>query len=149
MNFKKCNQISLRIYGAIVFVAALVHGVWNWFLPTYPVMEGLTQTQWSFIHLLNWSVTILLLFFAIMAFGITSEKFAVGQMRMFAIVMAGFWTWRLILEFIYPLQVPFIIIPNPSLFIKILILLCITILLLPGLLHGLRSHQNNKNECCH
>lgn len=132
MDIEKSFRSSLKLYASIVLIASSIHGVWHWFFPTYIEMEGLTKLQWNVFFVLNWSVSLFLFFLSILSFGISSVKsFTLNQLRAFSALMIGFWTCRFVLEFIFPVQIPFIIIPNPSLVFKLLIAIAITILILP------------------
>ncbi len=134
MDAHKAYRLSIRVYASIVLFGAVMHAAWYWFIPGYAEMRGLTLVQQSFLSLLNWSVSILLLFFAIMAFGISTKSFTVKQLRMFSLLMVVFWSLRFVLELVYPVQIPFVVIPNASLFIKVLLVMVVSILALPEVL---------------
>lgn len=140
MDTEKSFRLSLSIVGAMIFVVSLCHGIWHWFFSQYAEMEGLTQIQWNIINLFNWAITFFLLFMSILTFMIASKKsIPLNHLRMFSALMIGFWICRLVLELIFPVQIPFVIIPNPSLLLKILIVIGITILALPEMWLQLRS----------
>ncbi len=127
-------RFSLRIYAAIVLAASLAHAAWYWFLPAYAEMAGLSDVQWSTFSLFNWSITILLLFLGVLSLGVSLiSSVTIMQLKWFSAWSIAFWLCRLLLEFLFPLKIPFVVIPGPSLFIKFLIVFCILILTLPGL----------------
>lgn len=129
---KNSYKISLRIYAVIVLIAALVHAIWNWFLPTYAELSGLTGIQWNTFFLFNWSITLLLLFLGILSLVVSLiDSVTLTQLRLFSIWSIALWLCRLLFEFLFPLKIPLVIIPSPSLFIKFLIIFCILILASP------------------
>ena len=134
MNIERHFRLSLLIVGAMILVVSLFHGLWHWFFPRYAEMEGLTQIQWNIINLFNWAITSFLLFMSILTFLIArTRSISLNHLRMFSALMIAFWMCRLALEFVFPVQIRFVILPNPSLFLKILMAIGITILVLPEL----------------
>ncbi|MFH1074869.1 MAG: hypothetical protein V1752_07260 [Candidatus Firestonebacteria bacterium] len=139
MKIEQSFRLSLKVYASIVLVASLTHGIWHWFLPTYIEMKGLTEIQENVLFILNWSVAVFLLFLSILSFWASyARTFTLDQLRMFSLCMIGFWMCRFALEFIFPVQIPFVIIPNPSMLFKIFILIGITILIFPVLMLQLK-----------
>lgn len=125
-------RFSLRVYAAIVLAASLAHATWYWFLPTYVELHGLTDVQWNSLFLFNWSITFLLLFLGILSLAVSfASSVTLTQLRAFSVWSIAFWLCRLVLEFLFPLEIPLVIIPNPSPYIKFLIMFCILILALP------------------
>ena len=125
-------RFSLRVYATIVLVASLAHATWYWFLPTYIELRGLNDVQWNTLFLFNWSITFLLLFLGILSLAVSLvDSVTPTQLRLFSAWSIAFWLCRLLLEFLFPLEVPLVIIPSPSLFIKFLIIFCILILAIP------------------
>ncbi len=145
MKIDRLFRVSLRVYASLVLSAALVHSAWYWFMPGYAEMKGLTQIQQSFVSLLNWSITLLLLFFSILAFWVTSKSFTLPQQKVFSLLMAVFWTGRFLFELIYPVQIPLLMIPNPSSLLKVIIAACVAILVSPWLLLRF-SPQHTKRQ---
>ncbi len=125
-------RFSLRVYAAIVLVASLAHAIWYWFLPTYGELRGLNGVQWNTLFLFNWSITFPLLFLGVLSLAVSlAGSVTLTQLRLFSAWSIAFWLCRLLLEFLFPLEIPLVIIPNPSLFIKFLIMFCTLILALP------------------
>ena len=135
-------RLSLRVHGSIVLCAALFHGAWHWFFPTYTALDGLTAIQWNTLFLFNWSIALCLLFLSILSLVVSSiQSLTLRQLRMFSVGIISFWAGRLALECLFPLRIPFVIIPNPSLFIKVLLVAIITVLALPELQTQLRRKR--------
>lgn len=141
MNSERSFRLSLKIHGAIVLVASLLHVLWHWFLPSYVEMKNLTEIQWNIVFIFNWAVAFFLLLLSILSFGISrSKSLTLGHIRIFSALAMGFWISRLVLEFIFPVRIPFIIVQNPSLFLKFLIAAGIAILVFPEVKLRLAGH---------
>ena len=143
MSIDKLFRISLKIYASIVLLAALVHGSWHFFLLGYPEMKDLTGTQSSLVLLMNLCIGIFLLFVSILAYWFSSKSFSINQQKSFAIMMSVFWFCRFMLEFFFPVQIPLVILPHPTLFIKILGIGLVVLLLSPWLVLRISGRQGN------
>jgi len=145
MDTEKYFRLSLKVYATIILVTSFLHGLLHWFFKTYDEMLGLTKIQWDVLFVFNWSVTLLLLFLSILSFVIsTTRTYTLNQLRAISALMIVFWIGRLVMEYIFPVQVPFIIIQSPTLFIKILIAIVITILVLPEMLLQLKINSEKQ-----
>ncbi|MFQ5979438.1 MAG: hypothetical protein ACE5OZ_15020 [Candidatus Heimdallarchaeota archaeon] len=139
MDVEASFRLNLKIYGTVLLGASLAHAIWHWFFPSYSELDGLTETQWNLLYMLNWGVALFLLLLSLISFGLSFAKScSVFQMRIFSGLMIGFWICRLTLEVLFPVQIPFLIIQNPSLLIIILLVVVITILAIPELHFQLR-----------
>lgn len=135
METEKIYRLSLRIVASIFLAAALLHLVWNWLFPTYTEMKGLTEIQWDTIYLLNLSIALFHFTFSILLFGVSSmTSLTLNQLRAFSALILVFWMFRFLLELIFPVQIPFVILPDPSVSLKILMVVLIVILALPEIL---------------
>jgi hypothetical protein len=143
MNVDKFSRTSLRVYASILLWGALMHGLWYFFLPGYPEMQGLTGIQSNFLLLMNLCIGISLLFFSILAYWFSSRSFTINQQKTFAIIMSVFWSCRLMVEVLFPVQIPFVFIPHPTLLIKILGIGLIVILLSPWLVLRMSGKRGN------
>lgn len=149
MNVERYYRISLAIVGVLILFGAIFHGIWHWFFRGYAEMEGLTNTQLDIIYLFSWAISFLLLFMSILSFIIASLKsISLDFIRLFSALVFMFWILRLSLEFIFPVQIPFVIIPNPSLFLKILMIIGLIIIIIPELLKYKCIFSNRKDEDC-
>ena len=134
VTIERTFRISLRIYASILIVAGIAHGVWYWFFPAYDELIGLTNIQWSTFFLFNWSISILLVFLSILSYVVSwTGALTVRHLRTFSVLTICFWICRLLLEFIFPVRIPFVVIPNPSWVLKTLILIAMVILAIPEL----------------
>jgi len=110
-------------------------------------MDGLTSLQWDIVNLFNWSITILLFFMAILTILIArARSLTLNHLRAFSALLFGFWVCRLILEFVFPVQIPFVVIPSPSLLLKILMFVALAILVAPELLNILRVVREGREK---
>lgn len=135
MEAEKIYRLSLRIVASIFLAASLLHLAWNWLFPTYTDMKGLTEIQWDMVYLLNLSIALFHITFSILLFGVSSmASLTLNQIRAFSALILIFWMVRLLLEFIFPVQIPFVILPDPSIFLKILMVTLIIIFALPEIL---------------
>ncbi|HEY9206901.1 MAG TPA: hypothetical protein VIO58_13395 [Candidatus Methanoperedens sp.] len=135
MEIEKIYRLSLKIIASIFLAASLLHLVWNQLFSTYTEMKGLTEIQRDMIYLLNLSIALYHFTFSILLFGISSmTSLTLNQLRAFSALILVFWMFRLLLEFIFPVQVPFVILPDPSISLKILMVTQIIILALPEIL---------------
>ena len=122
----------MKVHASLVLIASVSHAVWNRFLPTYMEMKGLTEIQWNVLFMFNWAVALFLLLLSIFSFWIsTARSFALPQLRIFSALIIGFWICRLVLELIFPVQIPFVVISNPSHLLKIFICVGVVILAVP------------------
>lgn len=125
-------RFSLRVYAVIVLAASFAHTAWYWFLPSYVELRELTHVQWNTLFLFNWSISFLLLFLGMLSLAVSlAGSVSLTQLRFFSAWSITFWLCRLLLEFLFPLEIPLVIIPAPSLFIKFLMIFCILTLALP------------------
>lgn len=132
----------LKIYGGFMLAVAILHASWGWFFPGYEEFAGLTEIEWAWISLLNWSLSLFMFSFSFLSFAVSGMKnLSINQLRVFMLSMAIFWSIRLTLEFIYPVRIPFLLIPGPSVFFKVLIAAVILTLLIPEIM--LRSGKNS------
>lgn len=147
VSIEKSYRTSLKIYASILIVAGMAHGLWYWFFPLYDELAGLTDIQWNTFFLFNWSISILLVFLSVLSFVVSwTENLTVRHLRTFSALTICFWIIRLLLEFIFPVRIPFIVIPNPSWLLKTLILAALVILALPELRLQVRwLEQNGQN----
>ncbi|MCZ7405582.1 MAG: hypothetical protein O8C67_11745 [Candidatus Methanoperedens sp.] len=142
LETEKSYRLSLKIIASIFLVASLVHILWNWFFPTYTEMKGLTEIQWDWIYLLNLSTALCLFTFSILSFGVSSTtSLTLDQLRAFSALMIIFWMIRLLLELIFPVQIPVLVLPDPSLFLKVLMVTLIVILALPEVRFHIRKKK--------
>ncbi len=143
MEIEESYRLSLKIVASIFLVSSLVHIMWNWFLPAYTEMRGLSEIQWDWIHLLNLSTALCLFTFSILSFGVGSTmSLTLGQMRAYSALMVVFWMIRLLLELIFPVQIPLLVFPDPSLFLKVLMVTLILILALPEIKLHISKKKN-------
>ena len=143
-SIDKTFRTSLRIYSSIITVAGIGHIAWYWFFPTYNEMTGLTEVQWSTFYLFNWSISILLLFLSILSYLASwTSTLTLTHLRVYSALTIGFWICRLILEFVFPVRIPFVMIPNPSALFKTLIIIAILILAIPELRFRFRKVDSN------
>ncbi len=132
MEAEKIYRLSLKIVASIFLAASILHLAWNRLFPTYTEMKGLTEVQWDMIYLLNLSIALYHFTFSILSFGVSSmTSLTLNQLRAFSALIIIFWMLRLLLEFIFPVQIPFVILPGPSQFLKVLMVTQIIILALP------------------
>ncbi|MCZ7385642.1 MAG: hypothetical protein O8C63_12980 [Candidatus Methanoperedens sp.] len=105
-------------------------------------MKGLTEIQWDWIYLLNLSTALCLFTFSILSFGVSSTtSLTLDQLRAFSALMIIFWMIRLLLELIFPVQIPVLVLPDPSLFLKVLMVTLIVILALPEVRFHIRKKK--------
>src|SRR5215471_19212272 len=98
---------ALMAYFYAATVGAILHLLWFFVLPRLGRMEGLTQTQWDYVNLLNLSIFLMMLFFMAMAARVVfGGPFSPSHTRFICDLLAAFWTGRLILEIALPIQVP-------------------------------------------
>ena len=135
MNIERSYRLCLVIVGAFVLFGAFFHGIWYWFFLGYPEMAEIKEVQLNLIYLFSWSISFLLLFMSILSFIVALMKsIPLNFIRLFSLLVFLFWGVRLILEFIFPVKIPFVIIPNTSLFLKILIPIGLIIIAFPEFL---------------
>jgi hypothetical protein len=102
-------------------------------------MKGLTSTQWDVVNVFNWAITSVLFFMALLTITVARTKsLSLNHLRAYSAFLFAFWACRLALEFIFPVRIPFVFIPKPSLFLKILISVGLTILALPEIWNAIR-----------
>jgi len=147
MNIEKSYRLSLYVAGTIILAVTPFHGIWHWFFPVYEEMEGLSQVQWNIINLFNWAITFFLLFMSLLTLTVARTKsIPLNHLRLFAVFLFGFWVCRLSLEFIFPVQIPFVVIPDPSMFLKILMFAGLIILLTPELSMHIQRDREKERE---
>lgn len=143
MNIERSFRFNLRVYAVLVLTSSVFHAVWNFLFPTYNEMQGLTEIQWGTVLLFNWAIVFLLLLLGLLALTVSmSGSTTLPQLRMFSAFSAGFWLCRLVLEFLLPVRIPFIFIPDPSLLVKGLLIVLALILVLPEI----RLRLSNRPE---
>lgn len=131
----------INIHGVVLLVIAALHVSWSWFFPGYDEFSGLTDVQWSWIYLLNWCLSIFMFLVAFFSLAVgRMANLTINQLRIFIFSLAIFWSFRLLFEFIYPVGIPFLFIPDPSIIFKILLPALILVLLIPEI--RLRSASN-------
>ncbi len=122
----------IQIHGWVLLAMGVLHASWNWYFPGYEEFSALTDVQWAWASLLNWSVTIFMFLVAFFSLAVSRmANLTANQLRLFIFSLVVFWSLRLMLEFIYPVTFPFLFIPGPSLLFKTLIAGLILILLIP------------------
>lgn|GEM_PF-3578778 len=147
MNIEKSFRTSLCIYALIVLMAGVSHGAWYCFLPEYAEMSGLSMQQWNIVFLFNWSISIALVFIALLSFAVSRMKvFALIHLRQFSLLTIALWICRLILEFVFPVGIPYLILKNPSWIVRFSILILIAILAHPEIRLRLMRRESSKND---
>lgn len=141
MNVEKFTRYCLIFYATILFIASILHGLpWIKYFPTYPELKGLTDLQLNTFYLFNLSVSLLLFFISILSYTISFIKsFSLNQLRIIILLMIILWVLRLVLEIIYPVKIPFVIIKNPTSLLKSLIVFAIIVLCLPEILYRIKK----------
>lgn len=136
LNLKKYFRYSLLIVGIMICIIAPLHGIWHWFFPAYPEMQGLTQIQRDIFNLFNWAITFFLLFMAVLTIIIALAKsVSLFHLKIYSILLILFWISRLLLEYIFKVQIPFVIIREPTAVLKLLMFIGLGILIVPHLLN--------------
>ena len=135
-DLKKYFRYSLLIVGIMICIIAPLHGIWHWFFPSYSEMQGLTQIQRDIFNLFNWAVTFFLLFMAVLTIIIALAKsVSLFHLKIYSILLILFWISRLLLEYIFKVQIPFVIIREPTAVLKLLMFIGLGILIVPHLLN--------------
>lgn len=147
MNDAKSVRLGLRLHGLIVFMAAIAHTGWHWFLPTYADLKKMSPIQIDTLYLFNWSIALCLLFLSILSWAASiDQSLTLRQARRLSTGLFCFWVCRLALEFAYPVQIPLLILNSPSFFIKVLISACIAILMAPEVYTRLNTKRVNRSQ---
>lgn len=143
MEIEKLFRLNLRIIAIVFLAVSLLHVIWNWFFPTYMELRGLTEIQLNAIYLLNSSVGLWFFICSILLFGASNTmSITFPQLRALTALIIILLTSRLLLEFIFPLQIPFLFMTTPTLFLKAFLSFFIIILAIPEIKFQLwRKHH--------
>ena len=147
MGTERLYRLSLTIVGVMILAVAPFHGLWHWFFLHYSEMKGLTPIQWDVVNLFNWAITCFLFFMALLTIIIARTKsLSLNHLRVFSALLFSFWGCRLALEFLFSVRIPFVVIPEPSLFLKIVMSIGLAILAIPEMRNTIETIRRSRKK---
>ncbi len=136
----KTYRRALRVHAYFGVLGALIHTSWHWFFSGYEVMNGLTDLQWDMMNIFNLSTALFFVFLASLSFIVLRyKKLEFKSIRIINLCLLLFYSGRLLIEFIIPSPIPFIIIEESNIVIRIMLSLLILILLYPEIKYKLKN----------
>lgn len=132
-------RVALLAHGALMVVGSGLHVWWHWLAPTLEGMQGLTAAQSDVFSLLNLAVAIVLAFFAVVSvWAGRSRTFTLTHLRGFLGLFFAVWIGRLVLELVYPVQLP-VLGPETTTVLKGALVAVLALLAAPEAVRSLRG----------
>lgn len=89
---------AILAVGAITLTAVFIHGIWLCYFENYPALHGVSGVQMATFEMMNAAITLFLVFMAVSA--CCDRGIHLQQIRFCALLLAGFWLLRFLLELV-------------------------------------------------
>lgn len=124
-HYRQC----LFVISFICFVLSIIHIPWLWSLQEYEVINPTNEAQLLSFQLFSMAVIMFLAQMGASALLLAkTENLPSVVLKGFTTILLVFFSCRLIVEFIFPLQIPLLGVDEPTSMVKVL--LCVPVLVL-------------------
>ncbi len=127
-------RLSIRLNGIICLLLSVIHVPWLWSLGDYAIVSPMSEAQLLSFQLFSTAVIMFLAYMGCNAIVLTlADSLSPAALRVFSSLILAFFVVRLLVEFVFPLQIPLLGVEQPTTMVRILLCVPISVALFPFL----------------